>query len=74
MADRAPTVQIYFEPKMKPVFKKLMKLNKETGISVSKIAYYALQVGLPSVAENLKGLPIDFQAEMEYNEKHSKLK
>lgn len=69
MATRAPTLQIYFDKKMSPLYRKISKLNKQTGVSVSKIAYYALQVGLPEVAENLKGLHIDFEAIAQVKEK-----
>lgn len=72
MTSRPVTVQIYFDDKMLPLYRKLSKLNKKTGVSVSKIAYYALQVGLPEVTENLKGMYLDFEAIAQNKEKKNR--
>ena len=67
-----PRVNIYFDEAMQPVYRKMVRLNKKTGMSLSRIAYYAVQVGLPAVAENLEGLPLDFQAHAQAQERKQK--
>ena len=72
MATKPVTIQIYFDDEKSPLYRKVSKLNKKTGVSVSKIAYYALQVGLPEVAENLSGLFLDFQVMAESKERKNR--
>ena len=72
MATKPVTIQIYFDDEKSPLYKKVSKLNKQTGLSVSKIAYYALQVGLPEVAENIKGLHLDFEVMAESKERKNR--
>jgi len=60
MRKNSVKVQVYFENKnQERVYRKVLKLHKKTGMSVSRIGYLALQYGLPHVAEAVTGIYLD---------------
>jgi len=63
-------VQVYFENEnQKKVYRKVLKLSKKTGMSISRIGYLALLYGLPHVAEAVTGVYLDAQVNNEILEK-----
>jgi len=58
--SKRPAVQVYFEnPNQLKMYKKVLKLSKKTGMSMSRIGYLALLYGLPHVSEAVTGVYLD---------------
>lgn len=68
--SNAKRLGVYFEnDNQAKVYKKIVRLSKKTGMSMSRIGYLALLYGLPRVAESVSGIYIDAEANNEALEK-----
>ena len=72
MAKKATVVQVYFEnPNQEKVYKKILKLQKKTGMSISRIGYLAMLYGLPKAAEAVTGVYLDAEVAHEAESKET---
>jgi hypothetical protein len=73
MRKTLPRVAVYFENEnQKKVYKKVLRLSKKTGMSLSRIGYLAMKNGLSSLDEAVAGISLDAQVNNQSLDSESK--